>query len=107
MTSDYVSWVLGLQGWERAIGVDSYFAGEEDESHRYVSPNVHKRDETIQLRSKRTNSIGCQAGSSALTSEAGQAASKEVRQRAEGRSDVVEPGTTAPNPKICAATDLS
>ena len=30
MTSDYVSYVLGLQGWERAWDEDSYMAGEED-----------------------------------------------------------------------------
>ena len=30
MTSDYVHYVLGLQGWERAINEDSYMAGEED-----------------------------------------------------------------------------
>ena len=35
MTSDYVSYVLGLQGWERALNEDNYYvyscmAGEED-----------------------------------------------------------------------------
>ena len=30
MTSDYVSYVLGLQGWERAQNEDSYMANEED-----------------------------------------------------------------------------
>ena len=29
MTSDYVSWVLGLQGWERCACIDAYMAGEE------------------------------------------------------------------------------
>ena len=41
MTSDYVSWVLGLQGWERAWREDSYFAGEEDvlgSSQREITP---------------------------------------------------------------------
>ena len=33
MTSDYVSWVLGLQGWERAWNEDSYMAGEEALEH--------------------------------------------------------------------------
>ena len=41
MTSDYVSWVLGLQGWERARREDAYFAGEEDvlgNSQRETTP---------------------------------------------------------------------
>ena len=29
-TMDYVSHVLGLQGWERAWDEDAYFAGEEE-----------------------------------------------------------------------------
>ena len=30
MTSDYTSEAVGLQGWERALNEDAYFAGEED-----------------------------------------------------------------------------
>ena len=41
MTHDYISWVLGLQGWERAHCEDNYFAGEEDTIDNAVS------DETI------------------------------------------------------------
>ena len=29
MASDYVSWVLGLQGWERTTDKEAYFAGWE------------------------------------------------------------------------------
>ena len=36
MTHDYISWVLGLQGWERAHCEDDYFAGEEDTRSIYI-----------------------------------------------------------------------
>ena len=37
-TMDYVTHVLGLQGWERAHKLDNYFCGEEDlvPTHRAV-----------------------------------------------------------------------
>ena len=43
MTSDYVSWVLGLQGWERAWRKDSYFAGEEGTLGSSTEPDTPEK----------------------------------------------------------------
>ena len=56
MTSDYVSWVLGLQGWERAWDEDSYMAGEDDVL--YMDEKAAERSPTA--NSPCTLDIGCQ-----------------------------------------------
>ena len=83
--------------------LEAYFAKwEESVCHHCDEGLAEFVDELREFRDQ-----SCQAGESCLTSEALQAASKEVRRRAEGRSSVVEPGTTAPNPKIRAAIECS
>ena len=79
MTSDYVSWVLGLQGWERALREDSYFAGEEDTLGSSTEPYTPEKEP---LRNY-TVTVGCQTPSEWQESGPAQEASKRERRVAE------------------------
>ena len=93
MTSDYVSWVLGLQGWERAWDEDSYMAGEEDVL--YMDEDAAEPSPTANSRS--TCDIGCQTPNDWLKSEPAQ----ERKQAEPGRAPPLERalsiGTTSPH----------
>ena len=73
-------------GWQRAKALgqalEDYFAKWEEPVCQHCEEGVAEFvDELAKFRDQ-----SCQAGESCLTSEAVQAASKEVRRRAEGRS---------------------
>ena len=94
MTSDYVSWVLGLQGWERAINEDSYMAGEEDVSIGMELPfHTEKVANTVYL-----SETGCQTPASWADCRPAQ---KEKESRPESpptRLVLLRPGMQRPNP---------
>ena len=70
-------------------------------------PTSQSRVTELGLERKQTCSVGCQAGFSALVSEAGVSANAGVRQRAVVRTVAAEPGTASPHSKIRPATHLS
>ena len=81
MTHDYISWVLGLQGWERAHCEDNYFAGEEDTIDNAVSDETTVRLLTrVVCRQRRETA--CQTppewGKSEAAQEADEAAPRAV-----------------------------
>ena len=95
-------------GWQLAKAAETYFAGwEEDDKCGMCDADFDEFVTELGLERKKTCSIGCQAGLSALVSEAGLSASAEVRQRAVGRNVAAEPGTTSPHSKIRLAIEFS
>ena len=81
MTSDYVSWVLGLQGWQRALNKDSYFAGEEDTLGSSTEPYTPEKGET----NTSSVTVGCQTPSEWADSGPAQKAEDAVPQLAPTR----------------------
>ena len=77
MTHDYISWVLGLQGWERAHCEDNYFAGEEDTIDNAVSDETIDGSKSVEV-SVLTKDTACQTppewGKSEAAQEADEAA---------------------------------
>ena len=103
MTSDYVSWVLGLQGWERAINEDSYMAGEEDvPDGEQVPCHTEKVSKSVFFCE-----TGCQTPSEWLPARPAQQGKDAERSRAEPRKRSLQPGTTTPHPEILTAIHLS
>ena len=94
MTSDYVSWVLGLQGWQRAWKEDAYFAGEEDTLGSSTEPDTPEKEP---LRNY-TVTVGCQTPSQWADSGPAQKAGDAVPQLAPTRLVLLRTGTMRPNP---------
>ena len=92
MTSDYVSWVLGLQGWERAICEDSYMAGEEDVTERTQVP-YHTEKESNSVFFCET---GCQTPCEWLKSGPAQQRVQDKRKRAAPLKRAVVIGASPP-----------
>ena len=102
MTSDYVSWVLGLQGWERALNEDAYMAGEEDVSVEVEVPyHTEKVSNTVYFCE-----TGCQTPSEWLTSGSAHEAKEAEPGRAPPRKRCLEPGTITPRTGTCVQSDL-
>ena len=95
MTSDYVSEVLGLQGWERALNEDSYFAGEEDVAETGQLPDSDHTEEVS--KTVCFCETGCQTPSEWLTAGPAQEANEGVRRAAVKRE---RPSIQGTNPVI-------
>ena len=93
MTSDYVSYVLGLQGWERAWNEDSYMAGEE--RNQYLSDDATTPD--MDANASLVVSIGCQTPSEWQESEPAPEAKEAEPRRAPPLERVFSIGTTSPH----------
>ena len=97
MTSDYISEILGLQGWaERALNEDSYFASGEAED---VSESMQVPHHTEKV----SNTVcfcetGCQTPSEWLTAGPAQEANEGVRRAAVKRERPSIQGTNPPCP---------
>ena len=96
MTSDYTSEAVGLQGWERALNEDAYFAGEED------LPYVDSSEEMPFFVSSGAQgvSIGCQTASQWKKSVPAQKAKEAVRELPAPRLVILRPGMQDPNPRL-------
>ena len=70
-------------GWQLAKAAEPYFAGwDEDDKCGMCDADFAEFVTELGLERKQTCSVGCQAGFSALVSEAGVSANAGVRQRA-------------------------
>ena len=93
MTSDYVSWVLGLQGWERAWRKDSYFAGEEGTLGSSVEPDTPEKG----FLGPSTVTVGCQTPAEWADLEPAQQAPQVKPRRALERKGAIDAGTSPPH----------
>ena len=96
---DYVTHMLGLQGWERVHKLDNYFCGEED-----LVPDVSD-DPPTSFRTKATlvRDLATQTPKEWLFLEPAQERKEEERRRAETRKRTLEIGMFSPNAKLSAA----
>ena len=99
MTSDYVSWVLGLQGWQRALNEDAYMAGEEDVLGREQVPNHTKKvSNTVYFCE-----TGCQTPAEWLGQVPAQQGNEAVPGRAPPLKRALTIGTHSPHPPASRA----
>ena len=92
MTSDYVSWALGLQGWQRAWKEDSYFAGEEDTLGNGSLCEFDEEHNEYGDVSATVNEIGCQTPSEWADFGPAQRAKEELPKLAPARLVVLTSG---------------
>ena len=95
-TMDYVTHVLGLQGWERVENVNEYMLGID------FNTNDNRTDSRFVGRPSEPElvSCGCQTPAEWLLCESAQAPPPEERRRVEPRKRPLVQGTTTPNAKI-------
>ena len=93
-TMDYVSYVLGLQGWQRCICINDYMAGWESSTNDGAARQYAKSPQIA----SRTDEIACQTPREWSILEEPEKAEEAAPESAPVRLVVLRPGMQAPNP---------